>query len=188
MLALKHDMNNMIIKIVPICAESGWLSRPGARIAWLGGHEKFIYVNSREARGHEKFFPVWIKRTRWRPKKRSSLKFRGIFRPKSEIQTVSPAVNMWSPKKGLYPKNFVKSGVSPQKLRICGCQTPILASICTLVAPILLISSGHSPRLGRHKQSFGGGKAPECPPWRRSCDWERLNVIPDEMYLQIWSR
>ena len=42
--------------------------RPGARIAWLGGqkqildgHEKFIYVNSREARGHEKFIQVWIK-------------------------------------------------------------------------------------------------------------------------------
>ena len=27
----------------------------------LGGHEKFIYVNSRGARGHMKFIPVWIK-------------------------------------------------------------------------------------------------------------------------------
>ena len=41
-------------------------------------------------------------------------------------------------------------------------QTPIWASICTPVAPILLISWGHSPRLGGHKQSFGG-TAPECP-------------------------
>ena len=51
--------------------------RPGARIAWLGGAEiklggleKFIYVNSRGAWGHEKFIPVWIKGTRWRPKKK----------------------------------------------------------------------------------------------------------------------
>ena len=36
----------------------------------LGGHEKFIYVNSRAARGHEKFILVWIKRTKWRPKKK----------------------------------------------------------------------------------------------------------------------
>ena len=28
------------------------------------GHEKFIYVNSRRAREHEKLIPVWIKRTR----------------------------------------------------------------------------------------------------------------------------
>ena len=36
-------------------------------------------------------------------KKRSSLKFRGIFRPKSEIQTFFPAKNSWPPKKkGLY--------------------------------------------------------------------------------------
>ena len=35
--------------------------------------------------------------------------------------------------------------------------SPIWALICTPVAPILLISSGHSPRLG-------GGHAPVCPP------------------------
>ena len=32
------------------------------------GHEKFICVNSRGARGNEKFIPVWIKWTRWRTK------------------------------------------------------------------------------------------------------------------------
>ena len=50
----------------------------------------------------------------------------------------------------------MKSGVSPQKLRKYRRQTPIWASICSPVAPSLLISSGHSPRLGGHKQSFGG--------------------------------
>ena len=43
----------------------------------------------------------------------------------------------------------MKSVVSPQK-------TPIWVSICTPVAPILLISLGHSPRLGA-QFSFGGG-------------------------------
>ena len=53
----------------------------------------------------------------------------------------------------------MKSVVSSQK-------TPIWDSICTPEAPSLLISSGHSPRLGGnnfrlggHKQSFGGGTA-----------------------------
>ena len=36
----------------------------GGRNKFWGGHEKLIYVNSRGARGHEKFIPVWIKRTR----------------------------------------------------------------------------------------------------------------------------
>ena len=44
----------------------------------------------------------------------------------------------------------MKFGVSPQKLRKYRWQTPIWASICTPVAPNLLISSGHSPRLGGH--------------------------------------
>ena len=58
----------------------------------------------------------------------------------------------------------MKSDVSPQK-------TPIWASICTPVAPSLLISSGHSPRLGGghnfrlggHKQSFGGTRPRYAP-------------------------
>ena len=32
----------------------------GAEINF-GGHEKFIYVNSRGALGNDKFIPVWIK-------------------------------------------------------------------------------------------------------------------------------
>ena len=66
-------------------------------------------------------------------------------------------------KKGLHPKNVMISGVSPQK-------TPIWASICTPVAPSLLISSGHSPRLGRHNFRLGGtsshlgGAQPGMPP------------------------
>ena len=42
----------------------------------------------------------------------------------------------------------MKSGVSPQKLQKYRWQTPVWASICTPVAPSLLIFSGHGPRLG----------------------------------------
>ena len=42
-------------------------------------------------------------------------------------------------------------------------QTLIWASICTPVAPSLLISSGHSPRLGGHSFHLGG-HSPEMPP------------------------
>ena len=89
-------------------------------------------------------------------------------------------------KKGLRSKNFMKFGVSPQKLRKYGWQTLIWASICTLVAPSLLISSGHNPRLGRlnfclggHKQSFGGGTAPECP---RGAGPEELRLVNTNLY------
>ena len=64
----------------------------------------------------------------------------------------------------------MKSGVSPQKLQKYRRWTPIWALICTPVAPSLLISLGHSPRLGGHnfrlgghKQSFGG-HGPGMPP------------------------
>ena len=64
----------------------------------------------------------------------------------------------------------MKSRVSPQKLRKCRWQTPIWASICTPVAPTVLISSGHSPRLGRTIFVWGGtsshlgGHGPGMPP------------------------
>ena len=66
-------------------------------------------------------------------------------------------------KKGLHPKNVMKSGVRPKKLRNYRWQTPIWASICTLVAPSLLISSGHSPRLGG-TSSHLGCHGPDMPP------------------------
>ena len=77
-------------------------------------------------------------------------KFKRFFRPKTGDLR----------KKGLHPKNVTKSGVSPQK-------TLIWASICAPEAPSLLISSGHSPRLGGHKQPFGGARPRYAPPWRR---------------------
>ena len=64
----------------------------------------------------------------------------------------------------------MKSDVSQQKLQTYWWQTPIWASICTPVASSLLISSGHSPRLGghnfrlgEHKQSFGGARPRNAP-------------------------
>ena len=55
-------------------------------------------------------------------------------------------------------------------------KTPIWNSICTPVAPSLLISLGHSPRLGGHNFRLGGAQAviwgaqPRyAPPWRQVC-------------------
>ena len=61
-----------------------------------------------------------------------------------------------SKKKGLHPKNVMKSRVSPQK-------TPIWASICTPVALSMLISWWHSSRLGGH--------GPGMPPHGARSDW-----------------
>ena len=94
-------------------------------------------------------------------------RFKGIFRPKSEIQALFPA------KTG----DFQKKRSSSQKRHEIRCQpqkTPIWASICTPVAPSRLNSSGHCPRLGGHNFRLGGaqaiiwwGTAPAFPPWRR---------------------
>ena len=72
----------------------------------------------------------------------------------------------------------MKSVVSPQK-------TPIWASTCTPVAPILLISSGHSPRLGGHcfrlgghKQSFGGARPRYAPRGAGSGSQPYMNRVP----------
>ena len=226
----------MFVSVWPMVNAWDWI-RPGARIAWLGGRNKFwggtrslFCVNSRGARGHEKFIPVWIKCTRWgakiqkdfpaeigtssgfsgrkqviskkkkkkkkeklfskivrdvpaeigtssgfsgrkqviskKKKKSSSPKLQGMFRPKLEIQAL------------FHPKNVMKYGVSPQN-------TPIWVSICTPVAPSLLIYLGHSPRLGGAQSSLGGGTifvwgaqaviwgstAPVCPPVAPGLDW-----------------
>ena len=146
--------------------------RPGARIAWLGGgggrnkfwggHEKFIYVNSRGARGHEKFNKV-------KTKKRSEFqrdflaKFRNSNGFSGRKQVISKKQKK---KKGLHPKNFMKSGVSPQKLRKY-----------RWIASISVNFFGAHSSLGRaqisfgggHKQSFEGAQPRNSPPWRRVC-------------------
>ena len=103
-------------------------------------------------------------------KKRSSLEIQRDF--PAEIlnfkQFFQPKTGDLQKKKGLHPKNVMKSGVSSQKVQKYRWQIPIWASICTPVLPSLLISLGHNPRLGGHKQSIGGGTAPEFPPWRRA--------------------
>ena len=70
--------------------------------------------------------------------------FKRFLRPKTDALQKKKKQKK---KNGLHPKNIMKSGVSPL-------DTPIWASICTPVAPSLLISPAHSSRLGGHKQSF----------------------------------
>ena len=57
----------------------------------------------------------------------------------------------------------MKSGVSPQKLQKYRWQTPIWASICIPVAPSLLISSGHSSRLGGAQAVIWGARPRNAP-------------------------
>ena len=102
--------------------------------------------------------------------------FKRFFRPKTG--------DLKKKKKGLHPKSIMKSGVSLQKLQKYRSQTPIWASICTPIAPSLLISSGHSPRLGGAIFVWGaqaviwGGTAPECPPVAPGLLYNQVNHEP----------
>ena len=58
----------------------------------------------------------------------------------------------------------MKSGVSPQKLRKYGWQTPIWASICPPVAPSLLNFFGGTVLAWGAQVVIWGSTAPECPP------------------------
>ena len=138
--------------------------RPGARIAWLGGRykfekgqEKFIYVNSRGARGHEKFIPVWIKRTRWRPKKIFSSKISTTSGYRLKILAMFHEFLSEDQKQKLFVPKVLCKPVQVHK-NTSG-KHQFSASICTPVAPGLLISSGHSPRLGRHNFRLGGSSS-----------------------------
>ena len=109
----------------------------GAEINFGGSRGLFMWIREGHG-GTRNLSQVWNKWTSWRPKIQRDYP--------AEIRNSNvffPAENRWSPKKkGLHPKNVMKSGVSPQKLRKYRWQTPTWASICTPVAPSLLISSG----------------------------------------------
>ena len=154
--------------------------RPGAKLAWLGGGRNKFW-------GAREVYFVWIREGRGGTRNLShsgsneqgkEQKFQGFFRPQSDFQAVFATENK---KKGLHPKNVTKSGGSPQK-------TLIWASICAPEAPSLLISSGHSPRLGGTIFVWGGTSSqlgwhgPDMPPrgagsgavLSTRLDWQRL--------------
>ena len=129
----------------------------GAEINF-GGHEKFILCEFERGTGAREIYPSLDQMNKMRSKDSNGFfgrnrKFKRFFRPKTgDLQKKK--------KKGLHPKNVMKSGVSP----------PIWALICSPVAPSRLISSRHSPRLGGTILAWGaqaviwGGTAPVCPP------------------------
>ena len=160
----------------------GHSARPGARIAWLGGHENFIYLNSRVWINWRKcstrsFTNSEVKTTKKEKKRSSSQKIREfpqilVFIPKNVPISTNSEVKT---KKGLRPKiyaNFHEScGAATKQLVFIAkstkkqflltsfrVMTSILASNCTPVAPSLLISSGHKPRLRMHNSRLGGHK------------------------------
>ena len=84
-------------------------------------------------------------------KKKSSLKFRGIFRPKSEIQIVFPAEDRWSPKK--------KRSSSP-KFHEIRCQSTKIAKVPlanTNLGLDLHFSSPKPVNFFEEQSSLGGG-------------------------------
>ena len=121
------------------------------------------------------------------PKQRSSLRNSANSRVKIKNKTKKVLISK-------YARIFMQSGVKPQKKgyllqnlrknsscsQTLGWQ-PVFwksqALNCTSVAPSLLLSLGHSPRLGGvtilvwgSQAVIWGSKAPECsPPWRRAC-------------------
>ena len=161
----------------------GHSARPGARIAWLGGHENFIYLNSR----------VWIN---WRKCSTRSFTNSEVKTTKKEKKVVVPKNTRISSYYGLHPKKRAhfhefwdedqkKKGLRPKIYanfhESCGAatkqlvfiakstkkqflltsfrvMTSILASNCTPVAPSLLISLGHKPRLRMHNSRLEGHK------------------------------
>ena len=155
----------------------------GCRNKFWGGTSSLFCVNSRGARGHEKFIPVWIKWTRWeaniqrdfpagnrwsqkkKKEKRPSLKLQGIFRPKSQIQAVFPAENRWSKKK----KRF--SSQKRQDIRCQSTKNTNLGLDLHSSSPDPVNFFGAQSSLGGAQFSFGraqaviwGGTAPACPP------------------------
>ena len=101
--------------------------------------------------------------------------FKEFIRPKTG--------DLQKKKKGLYPKNVMKSGVSPQKLQKYRWQTPIWASICTPIAPSQLIFRGTVLAWGAQFSFWGaqaviwGARPRNAPPWRRACSIDKRNAL-----------
>ena len=161
----------------------------GAEINF-GGHEKFIYVNSRGRGGTRSLFECGSNEKGedqkkeglqyknfhkfWLPSQ-NSCKFFTNFEVKTKKKKGSSSLKFYEirckstkiTKKQFLLVNFravnTNLGVlgldlhssSPGPVNFFGAQSSL--------------GGGHNFRLGGHKQSFGGGMAPECPsPWRRA--------------------
>ena len=138
----------------------------------MGGQERFIHVNSRGDGGTRNLFQCRANE-QGEDQKKKGLQFKNLTNSgyRHKILAIFHEFFGEDQKKGLRPKSFMKSAVSPQKLR----KIPIWefqASICTPIAPSLLISSGHSPRFGGAQFGWGaqaviwGGHGPGMPPPR----------------------
>ena len=137
-----------------------------ARIAWLGGAEinfgkarEVYFVGIREGHGGTRNLSQSGSNEQGEEQR-----FKGIFRPKSEIQAVFPAENRWSPKqkKFFLPKTSWNP-VSVHKKHQFG--SPLYSSSPEPVNFVGAQSSlgGAQFSFGGHKQSFGG-HGPGMPP------------------------
>ena len=125
-------------------------SRPGARIAWLGGrnkfwggHENFILCEFERGTGARETYPGLVQMNLVRSKdwKRFSgrnRKFKRFFRPKTD--------DLQKKRSAKYTNlGFDLHSSSPEPVNFFGAQSS----------------------LGGHKQSFGGARPRYAPPWRR---------------------
>ena len=142
----------------------------------FGGHENFILCEFERGKGAGEIYPglVQIKMVRSKDSKGFSgrkRKFKRYFRPKTgDLQKKKSSLIL----RGIFWPQSEKKRSSSQKRHEIRCQSTkntIWAWICTPVAPSLLISSGHSHRLGGRNFRLGGaqaviwgGTAPVCPP------------------------
>ena len=129
----------------------------GAEINF-GGHEKFILCEFEKGTGAREIYPTLdqmnkVRRKNFKGFSGRNRNFKRIFRPKTgDLQKKK------------------SSSQKRHKIRCQSTKTLICASICAPEARSLLISSGHSPRLGGHNFRLGGtrsqlgGYGPAMPP------------------------
>ena len=136
--------------------------------------DQITKVRSKKSKGfsgrNRKFKRFFLPKTGDLQKKRSSLKLQGIFRPKSEIQTVFPAKNRCSPKKkGLHPKNVTKSDVSCQSTKNTNLDLDLRSR-----SPEPVNFFGAQSSLGGGTSSQLGGHGPGMPPGGAGSGWTAL--------------
>ena len=110
-------------------------------------------------------------------KKRSSLKFRRIFRPKSEFQTLFPAENRCPPKKRFLSQKFYEircESTKITKIRVANTNLsldlhPSSADPVNFFGAQSSLGGAQLSFGGGHKHSFGGAQPRNAPPWRRPC-------------------
>ena len=125
--------------------------RPGARIAWLGGHEKSILCEFERGTGAQEIYLCLDQRNKvWCEKSKGFFGRKQVTSKKNVFTKIS--------------RDFLAEiGISSGFCNFKSTKNTNFGLDLRSKAPNLLISSRHSPRLGGHNFCLGG-TAPVCPP------------------------